>query len=265
MGLEAAVAELGSLYTVARTFTALEMRAESELLPRVAALGRRLRGLVRRAQLSQADVDAASAEVLSVRAQWRAALEGVRSSAIFGRALAAFAAGEQDELARLLPLIFARLRRVHPTALLYFPLSLSTHRRRPGQNPFLGAAESAERVTEALGNGLAPEVAGSEWWERELPFLSCAETPAAFDGPLTLAADLSDAAIAVFAPEDEAAFRIFTPRLRVPMTPVLAAEASDEWWNAYAESYDRFREALRSTLAARGIEARVCVPHGPTS
>ena len=45
IALEAAQAELGTLYAVARSFTALHARAEAELLPHLVGLGRRLRGL----------------------------------------------------------------------------------------------------------------------------------------------------------------------------------------------------------------------------
>ena len=50
IGLEAAQAELGTLYAVARSFTALHARAETELLPYLVGLGRRLRGLLRQAR-----------------------------------------------------------------------------------------------------------------------------------------------------------------------------------------------------------------------
>jgi hypothetical protein len=257
MALEAAVAELGALYTVARTFTVLATRAEGELLPRVTDLGSRMRAAVRRGQLGPSDIDAASAEVLDVRAEWRAALAAVRASPPYQRALAAFAADRQEELATLIPQIFVGLRPAQVGGDLYFPASVSTGRRRPGHSPFLGAAECAEHVLALLAGGLVPESGGPDWWDQDLPFLACADTPAAFDTPLCMRLRRTPGAPAVFATQDEPTLRVYTPRLQAPMVPVLAAEATDEWWNAYAGSYTAFREGLRSALAARGVEAQV--------
>jgi hypothetical protein len=60
--------------------------------------------------------------------------------------------------------------------------------------------------------------------------------------------------LALFALVDEPTYRLFTPGLQAPLNVVLAADATDEWWQAYDESYAAFREALCRELATRGLE-----------
>jgi len=253
MGLEAALGELGTLYTVARSFAALQARAEAELLPRTTALSRKLRTLLRTAQLTADEIDAAAQEILALRAQWLRELGQLRASAVYQKALAAMAHDEQTTLARLLPLIFAGLSLATPAPDLFFPVSASSSRRRPGSSPFVSAPDCASTIRRALDEGLVPDAAGAEWWERELPSLGCTATPAALDTPVSLRLAAADVAVAVFRVADDPSYRVFTPRLRAPFAVVLAIEATDEWWNAYADSYHVFRNALQQELAARGL------------
>lgn len=252
IGLEAAQAELGTLYAVARSFTALHARAEAELLPHLTGLGRRLRGLLRQARLTDDEVDLAAREIVSVRTTWRAELEQLRASAVYQRALAAFAADQQEALAELIPQVFAETHLVRPAPSLYFPVSPSSGRRRPGASPFLSTAECADRILRIVDAGYEAESGGTEWWERELPSISCADSAASLETPLALCLAAADVGVAVFAAGDGMSLRIFTPRLRAPLSIVLAAEATDEWWEAYQDSYREFRDALRRDLAARG-------------
>jgi hypothetical protein len=256
IALEAAQAELGTLYAVARSFTALHARAEAELLPRLTALGRRLRGLLRTAELRDDEVAAAAREILAVRTTWQAELQKVRTAPIYEQALAAFAADQQNELADLIPQVFAGLQRVRqlpPT--LYFPVSPSSGRRRPGSSPFLSPPDCADRILRLLIGGLEPESDGAEWWQRELPSITCADSPAALDTPIALGLAASGIRLALFTTADEPSYQIFTPRLRAPMSIVLATEATDEWWEAYQDSYRQFRDALTHELAAHGYAA----------
>ena len=252
IGLEAAQAELGTLYTVARSFTALHVRAEAELLPHLTGLGRRLRGLVRQARLTDDEVDLAAREIVSMRTTWQAELERVRASAVYQRTLAAFAADRQEVLAELIPQIFAGMHVVRPAPSLYFPVSPSSGRRRPGASPFLSTAECADRILRIVDEGCEPDSGGTEWWDRELPSISCADSVAALETPIALCLAASDVPVVVFTTSDDASLLIFTPRLRAPLSIVLAAEATDEWWEAYQDSYREFRDALRRNLAARG-------------
>ena len=257
IALEAALAELSGLYSVARGFTALQSRAETELLPRLSAFGSRLRGLVRSGKLTADEIDAASQQILSTRAEWQNALETVHSSALYQRALAAFDADRQEKLGEVIPQVCAGQRQLRPAPTLYFPVSPSSGGRRPGNSPFLSAPACADRIVQVLHDGIVPEVAGAEWWERELPSIGCADDVAALDTPIALRLAASDVPVAVFAAGDEPSLRIFTPRLRASFAIVLATEATDEWWEAYQDSYGVFRDALQQELAARGHQATI--------
>jgi hypothetical protein len=253
IALEAAVAELGTLYTVARGFTALQAAAEGELLPQVSALGSRLRALVRDARLSQTEIDAAARDVLALRSQWRAALEELRTSSLYQHTLRAHADDRQADLARLVPGVFAGLRCVQPASALYFPVSPASGRRRPNASPFLDAPECASRLASLVADGLQPDLSGSEWWDTDLPWLLCADTIAALETPLALRLQPGEVRVAVFAAADDPTYRVFTPRLRAAFEVVAATEATDEWWEAYEESYGSFRHSLAGELAAHGV------------
>jgi len=252
IALEAALAELGTLYTVGRGFTALHARAESELLPRTTALARSLRSLLRAGHLTDHAISDTASEIFALRAQWQRGLEELRGSAEYQQALKALAADEQPTLARLVPRIFAGFALATPIPDLFFGVSASSGRRRPGSSPFLSAPQCANTIVQTLADGLVPDDTGTQWWERELACISCAPTPAALDTPISLLLAVADVRVAVFRVADEASFRIFTPRLRGPFSIVLATEAVDEWWDAYEDSYRAFRDALHQELTARG-------------
>ena len=253
IALEAALTELSTLYTAARTFAALRNRAETVLLRQLLDLGSKLRHRLRTAQLSQADVDRAAQEILSLRAAWGAELEAVRASPVYRAAQAALAADRQEDLARLLPQVLAAIDVVQPPSTLFLPVSPSSGQRRPGASPFLSARQCAEHIAEMLATGLLVEETGSEWWERDWPCIVCADNPEALDTPIALRLERPDCRATVFAMNDEPTFRIFTRRLRAPMVVVLASEASDEWWQAYEDSYRVFHDALERELATRGV------------
>lgn len=253
IALEAALTELSMLYGAARRFCTLHERAENELLPQLASLGSRLRGLLRTAHLSPPEIDAATIEILSLRSAWRAGLEQVHVSGTYRAAQTALAADQQEELARLLPQLFAGLKVVRPAPALYFPISPATGQRRPGGTPFLGAVECADRIMETLAGGIEAETAGSEWWESEWPCIVCADDAEALETPIALRLAASAVRAAVFSVADEPTLRLFTRCVQAPMSVVLAAEATDEWWLAYEDSYAAFREALQRELTGRGV------------
>jgi len=70
IALEATVAEIARLYTVATGYAALRARAEAELLPRLNALAGRLRTLVRTAQLTEDAIDGVATEILVLGSEW---------------------------------------------------------------------------------------------------------------------------------------------------------------------------------------------------
>lgn len=253
IALEAALMDLGTLYAAGKTFTALHAAAEAELLPALVELGAGLRGLLRAARLSDDEVDRASREILQLRTLWRAKMEAVRASALYQQALTAWTAGDQPALEHLIPSIFAGVRPVHPIPAVFFPVSPSRGRRRPGAAPFLSASDCADRIAHLLSVGIEPDSGGSEWWERELPFVMCADTLAALATPIALHWPVPEPTVALFAVADEPTYRIFTPRVRALLGVVLAVDATDEWWQAYDESYESFRDSLRYELSTRGL------------
>jgi len=253
IGLEAAMAELGTLYTTARGFTPLVAAAETEMLPRIAALGAQLRRWVRGRALDAAAIDAASLEVLQLRADWHARLEAVRASAEYAAARAAVAADRQDELAVAIPRLLAGLRAVAPVPPLFVPVSVSTGRRRPGTSPFLSPAEAAERISGLVREGIAASGAGAAAWEQDLPSVSCADDPSALETPVAVRVDAAALRATVFAVDGSPLYRVFTPRPLAAGPVWLAADPSDAWWEAYEVSYDVFRTTLGRELTARGV------------
>jgi len=252
IALEAALADLSDLYAVTRNFTALQSGAEAELLPRIYAIGARLRSLVRAGNLDDAAIDRNATEILACATQWRGALGEIRGSPLYQRAVHDVASARQATLAEVIPQVFARVRVVQPAPSLYFPVSPSGGRRRPGSSPFLSPADCADKIMQLLADGIEPDVETAEWWERELPSIVCADTPAGVESPIVLCVAAAAVPVTVFADIDAATLRVFTPRLRAPMSVLLARDATDEWWEAYQDSYHVFRVALQQHLAARG-------------
>jgi hypothetical protein len=257
IALEAALADLSEVYSIARGFAALQARAESELLPQLTALGAGLRRLVRAGRLDDAAIGATATEMLASAAHWRSALDEVRASAVYQHAVRAVAGDRQAALADVIPRVFAHLRVLQPPPDLYFPVSPSAARRRPGANPFLSPAVCADKLLQLLAGGIPCEPATEHWWERELPSITGADTPAALESPIAVRLAAVDVRVAVFAETEAATVRVFTPRLHAPLSIVLARDATDEWWEAYQDSYRAFRDALRQELAARGQIAAI--------
>lgn len=252
IAIEGALGDLSDLYAIARGFTALQARAEAGLLPEIDALGVRLRRLVRTGQLSDAAIERTATEILALAAQWRAELEMLRGSAVYQQAVRALAGARQAELAEVIPRVFAGLRVVQPAPSLYFPVSPSSGRRRPGSSPFLSPADCADKIVQLCADGIGPDAEAADWWERELPSIACTDAPAGLETPVALCLAAADVRVTVFAETEAATLRVFTARLRAPLSIVLAREATDEWWEAYQDSYRVFRDALQQELAARG-------------
>ena len=246
------MADLARLYNVASGYAPLRARATAELLPRLNVLAARLRALVRRAQLSEDAIHRVAVEILALGSEWRSELENLRTSAAYQEALAAVLDDRQEALTHLIPQVVADAQPVYPAPSLYFPVAPAAERRRPGSSPFLSAAECAERIRGLITDGIVPVANGNDWWDRELVAIPCTRECEALEAPIALRVDAAVVRVAVFTAEDDAALRVYTTRLRAPMSVTLAADATDEWWDAYDESYRSFRDALRRELAARG-------------
>jgi hypothetical protein len=257
IAIEGALGDLSDLYAIARGFTALRVRAEADLLPQIDALGARLRRLVRTGQLGDAAIERTATEILALATLWRGELEGVRGSPVYQQAVRALAGARQAELAEVIPQVFAGLRVVRPAPSLYFPVSPTSGRRRPGSSPFLSPADCADKILQLIADGVGPDPEAADWWERELPSLACADAPAGLETPIALRLAAADVRVTVFVETEAAALRVFAARLQAPLSIVLAREATDEWWEAYQDSYRVFRDTLQQELAARGQLASV--------
>lgn len=253
VALEAAFAELGDLYTAARSFTRLQAQAENDLLPRLASLAARLRALHRRGRISQTDIDAASREILDVRTRWQDALQAVRDCASYRAAIVACRGDDQGELERLIPEIFAGVRPVPAPRQLYFALSAATRRRGPGSSPFLDPAACADKIALALRDGLVPHSGDNRWWDDDLPWLPCTDAPGALDTPFSLELAGTELRKTLFASDDDLGYRVYTPRLTGAFVACIASEIDDEWWQAYERPYAEFRDQLCACLGARSI------------
>ena len=253
IALEGAQAELGVLYTVARTFCDLHTRAERDWLPRVGAIARHLRGLHRTGRLDADAVNTVARDIATLRTEWRAALDAVRAAPPYQAALAAVQDDRQQALAHLLPPVLFGIRPVAPPCSLYFPIALAGGRRRPGESPFPPPEEVATRIARRCDEGLVPDTTGTEWWERELVPLGCAASPQAFDTPVTLRLDAAHCPATVFVVQASKELQVFTPRLRVPVSVVLAPEVDDEWWEAQPVAYATYRTVLGNALRTRGV------------
>jgi hypothetical protein len=257
IALEAALAELGALYTAARTFTPLAEAAERELLPQLSTFSSHLRALNRSGEMAQDDVDAASQRILDLRTAWRGRLDGVRSSSTYRQTADALRRDEQSALAVLIPQLFARLEVAQPPARLYFAISAAVRRRGAGSSPFLSPAECADKIGAAVRDGLRPFTHGGEFWDEDLPSLPGAASFADIDSPFAVSVAGAALKVTVFADDSDLGYRVFAPRLSGELSVAIAAEADDEWWQAFEQSYREFRDELCAELTRRAIDHAV--------
>lgn len=257
VALEAALAELGGLYTTARNFTALEPKADKALLPRLTSLSSRLRALHRAREMGQGDIDDASREIIELRTSWQTAIEDIHRSALFQEACRAFEKDDQEALARLVPQIFAGVEVTTAPADAVFGVSAAVRRRGPGTSPFLSPEACAEKIERTVIDGVVPRAETDDWWVTELPSIHLATSLADLDTPFAVRLSGSDITAAVFASEAEFGYRLFTPRLSGAFVVEIAASVDDEWWQAFEQPFEDFRDALVKELASRGIEHAV--------
>lgn len=262
IAFEAALAELSGLYLVAKDFRPLRARAETELLAATSELGARLRRCVRQGNLDERAVDAAARDIAALRQEWRQALEALRASDLYQSCLSAYGTQDHARLIALIPLLFAECDHAPAPPPLYYPLSPSSGRRRPGSSPFLTPAACATRIAQLRDDGIAAESSGTEWWETELVPLTLARDPAAFDTPLALRFVPGQMHASVFRMGGGEVFRVYAARLRVPFHVVLQDEVDDEWWQAFAGTYATWRTALADELRTREIAASVQAEEG---
>lgn len=252
IGLEGTFAELGELYEVARQFTPLAERAETELLGAIESLGARLRRLLRTSRLGTDEVEQVGAEILALRDRWQRAVDEIRTSPVYLAATGAFAADRVDDLHRWIPQIFAELTPAAADVPMFLPISVSTGRRRPGTTPFLSADDCAERIVEQCRNGIAA-TPGSGWWEQDFPGLQGVDDPEALDTPISLQLRRPTRPYALFVVGDGPFLRACCRSLEGDFAAVVAGDTNDQWWEAHEQPYPAFRDGLIARLEAAGI------------
>lgn len=260
IALEAALAELGGLYTAARNFTALAEAAEIELLPQLSTLSAHLRALNRSNRMAQSDIDVASRQILDLRASWQKHLDSVRSSSTYREAVEGLQRDDQPALAVLIPKVFALVRAIEPPPRLYFGVSAAVRRRGPGTSPFLSPEACADKIETTMRDGLVPVMHGGEFWDDDLPSIPCASSFADVDSPFALTTAGTELGATAFTDDGDLGYRIFTRRLTGEFAVEIAAEADDEWWQAFEQSYREFREDLCAQLTQRAIDYTVLGP-----
>ena len=253
LGLQQAYHDLSRAFEAARTFTALRAWAEGELFAQLQTLGAELRRATRGAATSS-EIESLARALQEATALAEERVSAVRTSADYRSALSAYEQERWADLEQLLPKVFADLSPAPRPARVFVPFEPSRPRRRPGQPPFLSAAESAEVLASLVTSGMPPDPESGPWWSRDFPHLVATDDPEAlassiwvvFDGPRIEAAVLADRST----PQ---AWRVYTKCLRGAVGVGIAASVEDEWWEAHDVPFSEYREALRSALAARGI------------
>jgi hypothetical protein len=253
VALEAALAELGALYTAARNFVALEDRADHELLPQLTRLSARLRTLHRSGGIGQVEIDEVSREILELRSSWQSKLEEIRASDLFSDACRAFERDDQKTLARVVPRIFAGLVRTAAPPRARFGVSAEIRRRGPGTSPFLTAEACAAKLEKIVLEGVAPAVHATEWWLTALPSIHFVADSADLDTPFAVRLPGNQITATVFASDTEIGYRVFTPRQHGIFVVEIANQIDDEWWQAFEQPFEQFRAELQRHLAAKGI------------
>ncbi len=257
IGFEAALAELGALYVAAEGFAPLRPEAAAELLPDMEKIGARLRAQLRRGGLDPTTVESAARDIAALRARWQKKLADLRASPLYRQALAAWEAGDAAALVALLPQVIADVAPVPAPPALFFAVSATSGRRRPGTSPFLTPTACAEKIVAYREAGITPNARSGNWWDRELAYLDLADHPDVLENPIALRFDAQQLGVPVFGAAGDPGFRLYSPALRAPFSVVLQEEADDEWWQAYDESYAQYRDAVILELRALGIRAEV--------
>ncbi len=244
--LEAAVADLGTLLMQVERYRAGTAPDGLALRREVLDLGDRARRLLRRDALTPAAAEELLETTRSLAARLRALHAAVTQGALYGEARRAFAAGDHQRLAQLLPEIFSGLAALAPPARLYHPLAV-TRRGKP-----VAIAVAIERARTLLAEGLPAGgddlTAGRDDTLQAVVFTH--------DPPrgesVALACDgvaLGNATILQLVDTEE--YLIYAPIVRLPFTIVFPPLApDDEPEHAFDPS---FRAALAAAFAAAGL------------
>lgn len=252
IGLEAAIAELGSLYLAAKNFTALRARAEEELRRGAERMAADLRAHARHRTLDALVVDRTAQRVAALRSRWQRALEETRAGAPYRAALDAWRCADAPRLRVLLPEVFVGLVPVPSPPALFVDVALSSG-RRGGAEPFLTAEECSRRIVAYRDDGLAArESEGADF-----AYLEMVGDVDLLESPVGLRFGAGTAAAVFALADEEHAYRVYAPALRAPFAVLLREHADDAWWQASEPSYEGFRDELAARLAARGLGVEI--------
>jgi hypothetical protein len=253
IGLEAAIAELGSLYVAAKEFAPLRAAADEELRLGTERLASELRAHVRHGTLDAAVLDRTAARVAELRAHWQNALEELRASPLYREACETWHAGDATRLGELLPRVFADIHPMEPPPHLYLDVPLAAGRRGGGPSPFLSAEEAATRILTWRDEGVTTSRRG-EWWRTDLGFLELVADPELLESSVGLRFEGASVPSAVLTSGgDDHVYRLYGQRIRAPFAVVLREESDDAWWDAAESSYEEFRDELADRLRAVGF------------
>jgi hypothetical protein len=257
IGLEAAIAELGSLYRAAKEFVALRAAAEEELRLGTERLAADLRAHVRHDTLDADVVDRTAAYVATLRTRWQQVLEELRSSADYREACDAWRDGNFAKLGELLPRLFADVRPVPAPAELFLDLSPSAG-RRGGTSPFQSAEECTRRILAWRDEGIATRERGGDWWRADLAHLELVDGEDLLENPIGVRFDGGSLPAALFVVgDDDRTYRLYGSRIRAPFSVVIREESDDAWWQAAESSYEEFRDELVSRLRGAGLSVAI--------
>jgi hypothetical protein len=256
IGLEAAIAELGSLYVAAKEFAPLRTAADQELRLGTEKIASELRAHVRHDTLDAAVLDRTAARVAELRDHWQRALEDLRASPLYRQACDAWRDGDVARLGELLPRVFADVQTVAPPSHLYFDVPLAS-RHGGGSSPFLSADEAASRIRTWRNEGLTTSQRG-EWWRTDLGFVELVADLDLLESSVGLRFDgASLPADVLTSGGDDHLYRLYGSRIRAPFSVVVREESDDAWWDAAESSYEEFRDELASRLRAAGLAVAI--------
>jgi hypothetical protein len=251
IGLQAALGELGRLYVVAKNYRQLRAPAERELLAQTAALGARLRHALRQGGMDAPLVDDAARQIAGLRHQWRQRLEELRASPLYQQCLRAWSVNAAAELASLVPELFADVEHGAPSPFLYYGVSLAPARRGP--RPFLSPEACATKIAAYRDQGVSAEVEGTEWWDTELASVELVSDADALEVPVALRFETAKVPLPLFTVAGSGICRAYGRVLNAPFDVCLQEEVSDEWWQAFDESYAKWRAVVAERLTDRAI------------
>ena len=245
--LETAIADVGAGLVQLQKFRD-GLPAHATLLAETMRLGDRARA-AHRAESLDADAAALAGAARALLARVGTALAAVRAAATYRAAVAAHVAGDHAALARLLPAVFAGLEPVAAPPDLFLAVPwLRRSRPRPADDLAGLVDELRAAGIDAESDPAAPGV------DAELPAVALlGEAP--LGDPLVLRFPGASLPPAVFVVVDSGEYLVHVPALRTPFAVVLPPTLDPDELGEVSVDHPRYRAALASALATRGIRA----------